>query len=356
MRCMTLAEQISERGFEPVFYSAVPEGYWQETLIQKYKTFIIEPSSRDESQTESKVGLFSTWKIAEQIADARACLNWIQEIGIDALSWVVLDHYCLDAKWEAVIMNGTPCRNTCRLLNIDDIHSRIQTCNILVNQNVTQITGERLYREMVQDSCLCLLGPRYALISRVYGLMHEGTPARTELRRVLVYFGGGEVNPYISLALKALSQPATEQLFVDIVGSQSFESLPSETKRLVQNRGRIDYHNSLPHLAGLIARADLAIGSAGSTTWERLCLGLPSILFTLDENQRSPSEFAFEEGAAVLCPSNTSPDELGRIIRKLANSDTLHQMSTKAARLCDGLGGKRVVEAMIQYGNQARRQ
>ena len=28
----------------------------------------------------------------------------------------------------------------------------------------------------------------------------------------------------------------------------------------------------LPSLAGLIARADLAIGAGGATTWERACL------------------------------------------------------------------------------------
>ena len=38
-------------------------------------------------------------------------------------------------------------------------------------------------------------------------------------------------------------------------------------------------------VAGLMGRADLAIGAAGSTAWERCCLGLPSIVLALAANQ-----------------------------------------------------------------------
>ena len=40
-------------------------------------------------------------------------------------------------------------------------------------------------------------------------------------------------------------------------------------------------HNPLPSLAVLIARADLAIGACGSTTWERACLKVPSLVVAI---------------------------------------------------------------------------
>ena len=40
------------------------------------------------------------------------------------------------------------------------------------------------------------------------------------------------------------------------------------------------------NISGLMLDADLAIGAGGSTTWERCCLGLPTLLFVLSENQR----------------------------------------------------------------------
>ena len=39
-------------------------------------------------------------------------------------------------------------------------------------------------------------------------------------------------------------------------------------------RGKVVLHPQLPSLAELMVKADLAIGAAGSTTWERCSLGL----------------------------------------------------------------------------------
>jgi len=40
-----------------------------------------------------------------------------------------------------------------------------------------------------------------------------------------------------------------------------------------------------------MADSDLAIGAAGSTSWERCCLGLPTLLIVLAENQRDAARF-----------------------------------------------------------------
>ena len=42
---------------------------------------------------------------------------------------------------------------------------------------------------------------------------------------------------------------------------------------------------SANNMAELMLNADLSIGASGSTNWERLCLGLPSLIFTVAENQ-----------------------------------------------------------------------
>ncbi|MBP0556392.1 hypothetical protein J8J23_21505, partial [Mycobacterium tuberculosis] len=40
------------------------------------------------------------------------------------------------------------------------------------------------------------------------------------------------------------------------------------------------------NMAQLMANADLAIGAAGSTTWERWCVGLPVVRTVLADNQQ----------------------------------------------------------------------
>ena len=43
-------------------------------------------------------------------------------------------------------------------------------------------------------------------------------------------------------------------------------------------------------MAQRMAESDLAIGAAGSTSWERCCLGLPTIMLVLADNQRPAAE------------------------------------------------------------------
>lgn len=47
------------------------------------------------------------------------------------------------------------------------------------------------------------------------------------------------------------------------------------------------YHDQVGNMAELMARADLALGTGGTTTWERCFLGLPSIVTAIAINMKS---------------------------------------------------------------------
>ena len=54
---------------------------------------------------------------------------------------------------------------------------------------------------------------------------------------------------------------------------------------MCNKRANTNLHSFLPNLAELISNADLAIGAVGSTTWERICLELPTVAITVADNQ-----------------------------------------------------------------------
>ena len=90
-------------------------------------------------------------------------------------------------------------------------------------------------------------------------------------------------------SIEALLDPALAHLAVDVVlGSQAPNRKAVE--RHAARRPFTTIHSSLPSLAGLIARADLAIGAGGTTTWERTCLKLPSLVVTIAANQQPFAE------------------------------------------------------------------
>ena len=58
----------------------------------------------------------------------------------------------------------------------------------------------------------------------------------------------------------------------------------------------IDAHN----MAELMCNADIAIGAAGATAWERCALGLPSIIIKTAENQTTVIDRILDYGVATL--------------------------------------------------------
>ncbi len=56
-------------------------------------------------------------------------------------------------------------------------------------------------------------------------------------------------------------------------------------EKITTQCGHTTIHKYLPDLADLMANADLAIGAGAATTWERCCMGLPTILVVCASNQ-----------------------------------------------------------------------
>jgi len=98
-------------------------------------------------------------------------------------------------------------------------------------------------------------------------------------------------------------------------------------------------------MAELMRDADLAIGAAGTTSWERCCLGLPTIALVLAENQRSNLEALVAAGAAIEVKH---AHEIGFSVAGLVlDSTRLIAMSGAAFNLTDGLGAVRVVDELV---------
>ena len=99
-------------------------------------------------------------------------------------------------------------------------------------------------------------------------------------------------------------------------------------------------------MAGLIARADLAIGASGSTTWERACLGLPSLVVATAANQLAFAQALDRAGHLLLLGTGDRVNveqirsELLALIAKSLPKDA-------GFSLTDGWGTSRLAIAML---------
>jgi UDP-2,4-diacetamido-2,4,6-trideoxy-beta-L-altropyranose hydrolase len=107
-------------------------------------------------------------------------------------------------------------------------------------------------------------------------------------------------------------------------------------------------HAQTDRMAELMAAADLAVGAGGSASWERCCLGLPTLALCVADNQRQLIEDAALAGvlyAPAMRPqdSATMADHLRSL---LDNPLLLRAMSRNGMQAVDGRGTHRVLRAM----------
>ena len=115
---------------------------------------------------------------------------------------------------------------------------------------------------------------------------------------------------------------------------------------MVARRPHTTLHSSLPSLAGLIARADLAIGAGGATTWERACLRLPSLVVAIAANQLPFSEALDQAGHLRLLGDGASVTA-EQICSALLSLISEPKLGKTPPALTDGWGAPRLAMAML---------
>lgn len=346
MRCRTLASELQRRGATVTFLCRRQAGDLISLLEQEFAVLTLPEQSLAPCDGLEGRTLYSAWLGCSQGTDAAQCLEALAQAGITSARWLVADHYGLDASWEAQLLAGlTNGTASPKLLVIDDLADRPHKADLLLDQNFFGEATEQRYQGLVPPHCRQLLGPHYALLGSEYPQLHPLVPPRTELRRVLVFFGGVDPANHTGQALEALMDLALAHLAVDVVlGRQSPHR--QSVEELVARRPHTTLHGPLPSLAGLISRADLAIGAGGATTWERACLGLPSLVVAIAANQLPFAKTLDQAGHLQLLGNGASVNAeqirsalLARIAEPYAG--------VGGHDLTDGWGASRLAKAML---------
>ena len=322
MRCLTLAQTLQNKGAEVQFICRKHKG----NLIDKicstgFHTFELELT--DEKEVDNKLAYTSCLGATQQ-KDVDECINILKDKKTD---WLIVDHYSLDEYWQKSLKPYYK-----KLMVIDDLADRQFDCDILLNQNLGS-TKEQ-YKNRVPKSCELLLGCEYALLrpefSKLRGQALEKRKKTKEIKNILISMGGGE-NKIIYDILKQLDS----RFNVVVVLGKNF--LFNKKVQSYVDGKNIKIIMETDNMAKLMLDADLAIGAGGSTSWERCCLGLPTIVFMIADNQREVVK-NLEQLGAVIVAENLKED-LQLIMRDI---DLWKRMSNKAQEICDGLGVHRI--------------
>lgn len=347
MRCLTLAEALKSQGAQVTFICRAHTGNLiQRIESQGFKVHTLTKTSMPaafdqklesvvDSELYSNKLFHAEWLGAPQLQDAEQSKPILEAIQPD---WLIVDHYAIDQNWQACLKATYK-----KLMVIDDLADRAHLCDLLLDQTYGRQYQD--YEHLVPQHCQMLLGSQFALLRpefaqwRAYSLERRATP---EFKQLLITMGGVDPDNVTGQVLQAVNQlKLPEGLVITVVMGPTAPHLESVRKQAQTMVCATNVLVDVINMAEIMANSDLAIGAAGATTWERCCLGLPTIQMVIADNQ--------ENSAKIL-----AKDQVVRVVKivqlssnVLANTlSSMNQLILKSSLVTDGLGCQRTVKSL----------
>lgn len=273
--------------------------------------------------------------------------DWLRSQLNDGQDTVVIDGYHFARDYI------DPLRTSTRALALfDDDGSQDANVDLLVNVNLgaeeIDYSGSMASRK--------LLGARYTLLRpqfRTARALIENEHATSDLiTNVLITMGGGDVTAFVMTAVKGLTRAGFEGACNILLGATA--SRREQLDALLEEAPFSSHiHIQIEEVAALMREQDLAICSAGGTSWELCCLGVPMMQVMLFDNQRVVTENLTRHG--ICDPLGTretfTEERIARQFRALdASPERRSEMSLAGMSLIDGYGAHRMLDELSAAG------
>lgn len=340
MRCLALSNEAKQRGWECTFVLRDPDDE-----IIRYITSFSHRVEKLMSIDGEKITYNSTahgdWLPVSQIQDANETVEVICELDPD---WIIVDHYALDATWLSIVE-----KSNAKILVIDDLGDRELICDVLLDQNLG--ASAEKYHGKLPSNCQLLLGPTFALLRSEFKDWRERSlegRLNRNIENILITMGGVDTGNYTlqTLIEVAKSEYAKKCVFTVVIGS-SYPHTDTLHEFVEETKLRISVLSNVKNMAEIMSKSDLCIGAGGSTSWERCCLGLPTISFAIADNQIG----VLAELEKETCTIISSLERINLDFEKLLSeehSQQLKKLSLNSSKVTDGNGIKLLLERLDQ--------
>ena len=343
MRCLVLAEELHGRNATVEFVTRNHLGNLNKQIRGKgFKVHSLLTTS--ETKIKKSITGYKQWLGVEQETDAYETIEVLVNKKID---WLIIDHYALDHIWEENLRPYVK-----KIMVIDDMEKRQHNCDILFDQTFGRKKLD--YKKLVPNDCKLLLGSENALLrpnfAKVRPLALHRRDRYGSIGNILVSMGSMDEENITTRVLNALSLVKWKTLpNVSVVLTSNSPYLQEINNNLYKYNVPIKVLIDVPNMEELMLKSDLAIGAGGSTSWERCCLALPTILIVLSENQQKIGENLSKAGAAITLQKNDRMEYNIRhsIATLMQNKSIYMKICNSASKICDGNGVKKTVNKIL---------
>jgi spore coat polysaccharide biosynthesis predicted glycosyltransferase SpsG len=326
IRCVALAEELVLRGAEVVFLGSLDGPPWVAGQLHTRKLPLVPARPGPHRLTRQALRMRLDAMVIDSYATDPACAASLRRAGVTVLAIV-------------------------------DGDTRGQQADLYVDQNL----GAEEAAHDLPAGGIRLAGVQYVMLrDSVRALRpptpHRGDPAlqahaRREITRgcarVVCFFGGtdaaGAAPAVVELAAATGAPFAATVVAAHAATAKALAALPLAPGQCVTP---IPPTDRLPALA---AGSDLVVSAAGTSTWELLCLGVPTALIQVAANQRAGYDATVSRGltAGLGSVATPAPDAVPVLRRLLTDPAARAAPAARGHGLIDGRGRERVADALL---------
>jgi UDP-2,4-diacetamido-2,4,6-trideoxy-beta-L-altropyranose hydrolase len=333
MRCLVLAIVLKEQGHTVSFASRPQKGDLVE-FVRNKGFEVNELVTPAHWQTPQNSADYAAWLQVPWQEDAESLIQQVDNVDL-----LIVDHYGLNADWELVVKNNL----SCKIFAIDDLVRKHQA-DLILDQTLLRASLE--YKE-INPSSIVLVGCDFALLKPNFIAYREKaleTAALPSNVNVLISMGGIDQPNATLQTLEALSQILGNKPSVTVLLSPKAPHYQSVKDFSTEHSSWVNHVNFVENMAELILAHHVAIGAPGGTSWERACLGVPSIIIPLADNQKTISAKLAQVGAAIRVKLDDISSSLLSVYQTMIEDWAAMRMVNLS--LCDGLGSLRIAQSV----------
>ena len=324
MRCLVLADALKKNA-HLIRFACLPQCGDLITHIERKGYQVIKLTPVESPTPPTSDSDYPGWlqkTIAEDADD------FINKIGF--LDVVITDHYSIGLEWQKKIKTAL----ACKVIAIDDL-VRHHDADCIIDQSLGRTEKEYSSKGLV------LAGVEFALLDKRFVRYRSKISYKAALGtnpKILISMGGIDAPNATCRAIKSL-QGLVHAEFTVLLGPLGPHY--QEVVTLCNKFTNVTHFSFHDNMAELMSEHDIAIGGAGGTSWERACLGLPSIIVVLADNQKNIADQLVKKGAAIAVDlKNIESDLLPSLEKLMINWCDFRK---KSFNLLDGNGTQRVV-------------
>lgn len=332
MRCLALAEALAARGASVRFLCARLTGAVEARL--RDAGFAVEAIPAEPGSP----------------ADARAVCAALRAAAPAAL---VVDGYGFGGPWRRAVRAAAAV-----VLAFDDLATGGDlAADLVVN---TGPAAEALPYGRAAPGARLLLGPAFFPMRRELAARLPADDAIADGQRLLVSFGGSDPRglsaPFLVAACRRLGASMDTPVELDVVLGGSAPALDAVRAAGAAWPG-VALHVDTRDMAGLMARARLAVAAAGGTLLELAAFRVPMVLAVVADNQEPGARAAERAGWGIVVDVRDGADGAERLAEAAAalwHDDRRRAAMTQAMRgAVDGRGAERLADALLRQPGRA---